>query len=89
MTETDKPFCASSPEAQALSGAEFWDAVYSQHQRPYEPEEPDEIELLEMGYVNRLDIAPPCPECGGHGACAYDDEGRPLIHAVKDHDEDS
>ena len=25
-------------------------------------------------------IATPCPECGELGACAYDAEGRPMIH---------
>ena len=24
----------------------------------------------------------PCPECGAPGACAWDSEGRPLIHAT-------
>lgn len=28
----------------------------------------------------------PCVVCGSDGACAYDDEGRPLIHAVADED---
>jgi hypothetical protein len=28
-----------------------------------------------------------CPECGERGACAYDDEGRPLIHLGTGDDE--
>ena len=24
----------------------------------------------------------PCAECGEHGACAYDSEGRPMVHAT-------
>lgn len=30
------------------------------------------------------DWGPPksCPECGEPGACAYDTEGRPLIHSM-------
>lgn len=28
-------------------------------------------------------LADACPECGERSACAYDDEGRPLIHVVK------
>lgn len=27
----------------------------------------------------------PCPTCGELGACAYDAEGRPLIHATDHH----
>lgn len=27
-----------------------------------------------------LDIATPCPTCGAVGACAWDDNGAPLIH---------
>ncbi len=25
---------------------------------------------------------PPCPECGAAGACGYDQDGRPMIHAT-------
>lgn len=28
--------------------------------------------------------ADPCPECGAVGACGWDDEGRPLIHATSE-----
>jgi hypothetical protein len=31
--------------------------------------------------------ADPCPLCGEQGACAYDDEARPLIHALSGDDE--
>lgn len=30
----------------------------------------------------------PCRECGEQGACAYDSEGRPLIHSVPDTDDE-
>lgn len=40
-------------------------------------------ELLEVRrrLISRGYEALPCPECGERGACAWDDEGRPLIHA--------
>lgn len=31
----------------------------------------------------------PCPTCGETGACAYDNEGRALIHATDEPDEES
>jgi hypothetical protein len=70
------PFCASSPEAAAMSDADFWAHVY-----PDDPE-PD-IDPYE-GEPGPVGIADPCPECGAAGACGYDDEGRPMIHAVED-----
>ena len=45
-----------------------------------EPEPPDIDEVS-------LDGAP-CAECGAAGACAYDNEGRPLIHTT-DEEEDA
>lgn len=29
-----------------------------------------------------VDDRPPCPDCGATGACAYDSEGRPMIHVA-------
>lgn len=29
----------------------------------------------------------PCPACGERGPCAYDDQGRALIHATQEGDE--
>lgn len=43
--------------------------------RDYDPDDdPNAPEPNEVLY------AEPCPECGQHGACAYDDEGRVLVH---------
>lgn len=51
-------------------------------------EEPDELEPDEdpEEYI-RVAMAGPCLTCGEPAACAYDAEGRPLIHAVEDDDE--
>lgn len=72
-----EPFCASSPEAQLLSDGEFWEAVYLQGDPDaiadrYTPD-PPELEPWE---------ASPCPVCHASGACGFDMEGRPLIHAL-------
>jgi hypothetical protein len=45
-----------------------------------EDPEPDEREIASYELEARL--ADPCPECGAAGACSFDDEGRPLIHAT-------
>lgn len=51
------PFCASSPEAQALSDADFWDAVYPQ---------PTEDEVFEhwLDEINRETWVIECARCG-------------------------
>lgn len=48
---------------------------------PHEEEPPDLDEP-----PTSLD-ADPCPLCGEAGACDYDAEGRPLIHALNDGDD--
>lgn len=35
----------------------------------------------------RVDFGGACPLCGEAGACGYDTEGRPLIHAIDDEDD--
>ena len=46
---------------------------------PVEPE-PDSVVLVSID-------GPPCHLCGAAGACGYDPEGRPYIHASWDEDE--
>lgn len=48
-----------------------------QEPEPYPEPEPDMDEQLN---------ATPCGVCGAAGACGYDAEGRPLIHATEDED---
>jgi hypothetical protein len=52
--------------------------------RDYEPDDPDDGEISEMDIERRL--ATPCPECGQVGACAYDADGRALIHVTESED---
>lgn len=44
------------------------------------PDRPDVVELVSLD-------GPPCHLCGAAGACGYDPEGRPYIHASWDEDE--
>lgn len=66
------------PEAElraAMDDGEFWAHVFDPFTScvDYDP-----------GY-NDPPLGPltePCPDCGALGACAWDAEGRPLIHPV-------
>lgn len=43
---SERPFCASSPEAQLLSDVDFWAAVYPQPEHEYEPDPDDEPAMV-------------------------------------------
>jgi hypothetical protein len=63
-----------------LDEGEFWDWVLNgvkpgeNPEVEFEDEPPDPEEISTTGS--------PCPLCGSMGACAYDLDGRPLIHAL-------
>lgn len=72
----DPPETYSSDEEDS----EFWE----KHLQPVSLGMPDPND--HDGYLGDLDVqvsTEPCPECGATDACAWDSEGRPLIHAVK------
>lgn len=79
---TTEPFCASSPEAQAMPEEDFWDAVFSHHQGP----EPDDEDLSDQ-HPLFAEMAP-CRECGEMGPCGFDVEGRPMVHLERDDSRD-
>lgn len=74
---TEPTFCASSPEAAAMSDGEFWSNVYADRGDM----ESEQAPAIDDDLAQRL--ASPCMECGATGACAWDSEGRPLIHPLK------
>jgi hypothetical protein len=83
----DRPFRHLCPEADlrdAMSDGEFWDHVAESILGP--GSEPDTDDMEPVGY-DELDILAPCEVCGESGACGYDSEGRPLIHATPKEDE--
>jgi hypothetical protein len=59
-----------------MDDGEFWAHVLQPGEGPddYDPDEDD-------GAPPPPFLSQPCPECGEVGACAYDEVGRPLIHA--------
>jgi hypothetical protein len=58
-----------------MSDGEFWEHVFigSDHS---DDEEPPEVALGPL--------REPCGDCGSVGACAWDAEGRPLVHPVSE-----
>lgn len=68
--------CPEAANRAAMRDNEFWAHVYGEDVRP-EPYEYDPTHEA-IGPT----IATPCLECGAPGACAFDADGRPLIHAV-------
>lgn len=72
--------CGEADLRDAMTDEEFWQHVFGRD--GWEPDEswdgPGDPMLRANGVTN------PCPTCGECGACAYDAEGRPMIHATED-----
>lgn len=83
---TDRPFRDLCPEADmrdAMSDDEFWEHVANNLSPPeFDPPLWDDGPDLDVSVATE-----PCPTCGSGGACAYDAEGRPLIHARTEEDD--
>jgi len=73
--------CPEAKARAAMTDAEFWDHVFPQPDLVGE-RFPDAQEIAEYELTDRL--ADSCPECGQIGPCAYDNEGRALIHVTDD-----
>lgn len=69
--------CREAAFREGLSDPEFWEHVLLGGKAPG----PDyDIDLDDIEQMQ----GSPCPECGQTGACAYDAEGRPMIHTTED-----
>ena len=77
-------WCTVRHTRAQMTDAEFWQHVYQDHVAPQDDDGPD---LDDYGPDVPM-TGTPCPECGEAGACAWDVEGRPLIHAAKGTSED-
>lgn len=75
--------CPRFAERAAMTEEEFWEDVLHQlyPDQAYYPddERPDPVAA---GLIDT-----PCTVCGERGACAYDSEGRALIHTTDDADD--
>ena len=63
-----------------MTDAEFWEHVFGG--APMEPE----VDFDADDDADRIRV--PCSLCGEFGACGYDEQGRPLIHATDEADDE-
>ena len=59
-----------------------WACVFGLPAQREEDTEPSDDDVAEWELIDQL--ADPCPECGVWGACAYDADGRPMIHTTQE-----
>ena len=69
--------CREAAFREGLSDPEFWERVLLGGKAPGPDYDIDLDDIEQM-------TSSPCPECGQTGACAYDAEGRPMIHTTED-----
>jgi len=66
--------CPTRDLRAALTDDEFWqDVADARHPLGIWEAEPTDLDAVT--FQND-----PCSECGEHGECAYDAEGRPMVH---------
>ena len=76
MSTTQRPhrhLCPDADARDAMNDSEFWAHVYPSTTTDELYDQPEvDVQIADV----------PCNECGEIGACAYDVEGRPLIHTT-------
>jgi len=77
--------CPQASVRAALDDEEFWAQVNRNLGLAPDPvdlaDDADQDQLDEMGM-----LAQPCPVCGSRAACAYDNEGLPMVHTTDEAD---
>lgn len=81
LRDAAQALCPESEMRAAMTDGEFWEHVLQPHGGPMEPDDPEPSEQWEI--EERFADADPCPECGQQGPCAYDVDGRALIHVTE------
>jgi hypothetical protein len=71
--------CPERVKRAAMTDAEFWDYVLLGVEPGEDSDQPDPPETWE----DVPEGVAPCLECGAIGPCAFDPEGRPLIHQIE------
>ena len=71
--------CPEADARDAMSDADFWAHVYPQEE--YDGPSYNGMDDQAIGPLAY------CEMCGSVGACAFDAEGRPLIHPITEEDE--
>ena len=78
-----RSLCTEAAMRARMTEAEFWELVFGgAGDVDYDPDEDPWAPTAEDPALGS-----PCPECGAAGACAYDVEGRPLIHTTPNEDD--
>lgn len=72
--------CAEAELRSKMTDDEFWSHVFMRDVLP-------EFDPPEVSGDEPIEPDDECSECGAAGACAYDAEGRPMIHATGYRDE--
>jgi hypothetical protein len=81
VDESGANLCPEAELRDAMTDSEFWEHVF-----PQPDPDPEDFDIPpEVAAQWELDdrLATPCPECGQIGACAYDVDGRALIHVTE------
>jgi hypothetical protein len=73
--------CPEADTRARMSDEEFWDHVFNLPLPEGWDTTPSAIDIEDMEAMSHL--ANPCPECGQWGACAYDTEGRAMVHVTE------
>ena len=66
--------CGEAQQRDEMSDADFYAHVYPDN---------DDDDYLDQSPALGL-LTEPCGECGAVGACAWDSEGRPLLHPINE-----
>jgi hypothetical protein len=75
--------CPERAVRDAMSDKEFWDHVLFGNFPDAAYDDDLEADLADAAPVaDGLGVTTPCPVCASERACAWDAEGRALIHAV-------
>lgn len=77
-----KPLCPEAEARDAMTDGEFWAHVFPEIGEA----DPDFFDIppdVAAQWELETRLANPCPECGQVGACAYDVDGRALIHVTE------
>jgi len=83
MDEHGASLCPDAERRSKLTDDEFWDEVWHRLGYGGGPDaDPGDDDIRE----DDPDLGARCPECGERGACAFDVDGRPMIHAITDTD---
>lgn len=81
--------CPEATKRSAMDDGEFWEYVLlgidPAYDKDYDPDDDPNAPRPDDPAFTLI----PCPVCGTHfGACGYDQEGRPMIHATPQDDAD-